>query len=243
MNTLLKKISCFALILFFYNLSFAQVGIGTVAPNVDAALEIASSDQGVLLPRVALSATNTSAPLGAHVAGMTLYNTATAGSAPNQVTPGFYFNDGSKWVRLTDSSPIVIFVASLGTGAGGVTNATIAAGGFNTVPLPNVTTNTGGGTWNAGANTYTIPIDGTYYIKSSVRLVDGSTTRNIFQAVHTSNVDIPDGIWQTNSGNRWTMLYNRIAYFNQGDVLRLYVYSDGSVARLSDASLNITLLR
>lgn len=243
MNTYLKKISCFVFILFFYNLSFAQVGIGTVTPNSDAALEIASNNQGVLLPRVALSATNSTSPLGAHVAGMTLYNTATAGSAPNQVAPGFYFNDGAKWVRLPDASPIVIFTASLGTGAGGATNATITASGFNTVPLPNVTTNIGGGTWNAGSYTYTVPITGTYYIKSSVRLTDNSASRNIFQAVHTSNADIPDGIWQTNSGNRWTMLYNRIAYFTQGQVLRLYVYSDGSVANLSDASLNITLLR
>ena len=82
---------------------------------------------------------------------------------------------------------------------------------------------------------------GTYLIKTSVRLTDFSTSRSLFQAVHTSNVDIADGIWQTNpSGQqRYTMLYNRIAYFNAGDLLRLYIYSDGSVANLSDASLNI----
>lgn len=240
---MIVKLKYFLIFLFTVGSTYAQVGIGTTSPNTDAALDITSANQGVLLPRVALSATNNASPLGSHVAGMTLYNTATAGSAPNQVTPGFYYNDGTEWVRIIDISPVVIFTASLGTGSGGVTNATIAASAFNTVPLPNVTTNTGGGTWSAVNNTYTIPVDGTYYIKSSVRLVDGSSSRNIFQAVHTSNVDIPDGIWQTNSGNRWTMLYNRIAYFNQGDVLRLYIYSDGSVANLSDASLNITLLR
>jgi hypothetical protein len=82
-------------------------------------------------------------------------------------------------------------------------------------------------------------------IKSSIRLVDFSTARNVFQAVGTVNADVPDGIWQTNTGGgtqRWTMLYVRIAYFNEGESLRLYMYSGGAVANLSDAALNITLL-
>src|SRR5690606_5867905 len=35
-----------------------------------------------------------------------VYNTATAGIAPNAVTPGYYYNDGSGWVRLAaDGTP------------------------------------------------------------------------------------------------------------------------------------------
>jgi hypothetical protein len=61
--------------------------------------------------------------------------------------------------------------------------------------------------------------------------------------VNNTNADIPDGIWQTNPGTaRWTMLYTRIAYFTKGDLLRLYIYSDGVTAPISDASLNIALL-
>ena len=145
-------------------------------------------------------------------------------------------------VTVPGAAPVVIYTGSLGNGSGGSVNATITASGFNTVPLPNTSTNIGGGIWNGTNNTYTIPVSGTYLIKSSIRLTDGSVSRNVFQAVHTSNADIPDGIWQTNSGTRWTMLYTRIAYFNQGDILRLYIYSDGQPGRLSDASLNITLL-
>jgi hypothetical protein len=50
------------------------------------------------MPRIALTATNSAGPLAAHVAGMIIYNTATAGTAPNNVTPGVYYNDGTKWV-------------------------------------------------------------------------------------------------------------------------------------------------
>jgi len=34
-----------------------------------------------------------------------IYNTATAGTSPNNVTPGFYFYDGSKWQRLISQQP------------------------------------------------------------------------------------------------------------------------------------------
>lgn len=76
--------------------NFAQVGIGTTTPNADAELDITSTTRGLLLPRVALTNTTSPAPLSTDVAGMTVYNTATAGD----VTPGFYYNDGALWVRL-----------------------------------------------------------------------------------------------------------------------------------------------
>lgn len=80
----------------------AQVKVGnnptTINPN--SILEMESTNKGMLLPRVALTGTANVAPLAAHVAGMTVYNTATAGD----VTPGYYYNDGAKWVRLADTA-------------------------------------------------------------------------------------------------------------------------------------------
>lgn len=83
--------------------AFAQVGIGTTNPNSNAKLDITSTvaePGGLLLPRLALTGTANTAPLAAHVAGMTVYNTATAGD----VTPGYYYNDGSQWVRIAAAS-------------------------------------------------------------------------------------------------------------------------------------------
>jgi hypothetical protein len=80
----------------------AQVGIGNVAPNSDALLEVGdgTDTQGILLPRVALTMTTSPLPMTADVAGMVVYNTAIAGD----VTPGFYYNDGANWVRLGSGS-------------------------------------------------------------------------------------------------------------------------------------------
>lgn len=80
----------------------AQVTIGSnKEPNVNALLDLkeeenGTSKKGFLLPRVALTSLDSPAPMAAHVPGMTVYNTATV----NGLTPGFYYNDGNKWIGL-----------------------------------------------------------------------------------------------------------------------------------------------
>ncbi|WP_130736397.1 hypothetical protein [Flavobacterium sp. J27] len=86
---------------------FSQVGIGTTTPN--GALEITSTTQGIVPPRVALTASNVSAPVvnpqgGALLSGTFVWNTATAGTSPNNVSPGLYYWDGTKWVAFAGAS-------------------------------------------------------------------------------------------------------------------------------------------
>ncbi|WP_051881998.1 hypothetical protein [Chryseobacterium soli] len=73
---------------------FSQVGIHTVTPNINADLELASTNKGLMLNRVALNSTNT----GVFSAGMLVYNTATI----NDVIPGIYISNGTVWSRFTD---------------------------------------------------------------------------------------------------------------------------------------------
>src|SRR5690554_5589861 len=84
------------------SVSFAQVGINTTDPK--ASLDVESTDSGILIPRVALSATNISAPIVAPDISELIYNTATAGTSPNNVSPGFYYWNGSLWVGLSAGS-------------------------------------------------------------------------------------------------------------------------------------------
>ena len=85
--------------------SFAQVGIGTTTPNASAKLQVDATDKGFLAPRVSLTATNDVVTIPSPATGLLIYNTATAGTSPNNVTPGFYFYDGSKWQRLISQQP------------------------------------------------------------------------------------------------------------------------------------------
>lgn len=80
---------------------YSQVGIGTASPNSNAALELNSNAKGLMISHVSLTSTNLATPLSAHVAGMTVYNTATR----NDVSPGIYFNDGSSWNRMQGFTP------------------------------------------------------------------------------------------------------------------------------------------
>jgi hypothetical protein len=80
-----------------------NVGINGTAAST-AQLDVQSTNRGVLIPRVALTATNSNAPVGgAVVQSMLVYNTATAGAAPNNVFPGYYYWDGVRWRRFDDN--------------------------------------------------------------------------------------------------------------------------------------------
>jgi len=92
-------------LLFIYSGSYAQTGIGTTTPNASAKLEIASTTQGFLPPRVALTATNVFSPIvgtSSAATGLLVYNTASAGTAPNNVVPGYYYWNGTVWVQISN---------------------------------------------------------------------------------------------------------------------------------------------
>ena len=82
----------------------AQTGIGTVSPDASAKLDVSATNKGFLPPRVALTATNASGPISSPATGLFVYNTATTGTAPNNVVPGYYYWNGSAWVNLIASN-------------------------------------------------------------------------------------------------------------------------------------------
>ncbi len=80
----------------------AQVKIGVTAgaANPNAMLEIEATNKGLLLPRLSLVATTSAAPLTSFVKGMLVYDTATV----NDITPGMYYCDGVKWIKVNSGS-------------------------------------------------------------------------------------------------------------------------------------------
>ena len=98
-----------SLFLFFMVLqSFqisAQVGIGTTNP--EGAIDISSTTNGLLVPRVNLTAKNSASPIvnpnggGTPVEGTLVYNRAAAGTGVNVVGKGFYYWENSEWNAFT----------------------------------------------------------------------------------------------------------------------------------------------
>lgn len=100
---MLKKLQ-FTLLLVFSTISiYAQVGIGTTTPL--GTLDVTSTTDGLLIPRVALTNTTT-ATVSTPTKSELVYNTATAGD----VTPGYYYWEttptvaSDRWVRLMTTS-------------------------------------------------------------------------------------------------------------------------------------------
>lgn len=97
----MKKNVYLLLTLLVFIGSTAQVGVGTTAPT--GALDVTSATQGMVIPRVALTARNAALPVvnpqgGALTNSTLVYNTATSGVSPNNVVPGFYY-----WETATSS--------------------------------------------------------------------------------------------------------------------------------------------
>ncbi|MFK5983201.1 MAG: hypothetical protein QM499_09825 [Flavobacteriaceae bacterium] len=86
--------------LFYIQAYNAQVGIGTVLP--EGALDLNTTTQGLVFPRVALTASNVELPItnpngGTVEEGTTIYNTSTTTNGTNDVYPGIYSWDGLIW--------------------------------------------------------------------------------------------------------------------------------------------------
>lgn len=113
-----------------------NVGIGTTTPDASAKLDVSSTSQGFLPPRVALTAKNAAAPIASPATGLLVYNTATAGTSPNNVTPGYYYWDGAAWQRFVDG-PRFRAVES--------TSGVTASNTWQQIPGTSIT-----GTWQAG---------------------------------------------------------------------------------------------
>lgn len=120
---ILKIVGLCIAVVFFTPSLFAQIKIGenNRSINADAMLDIESVNKGVLLPRVALVSTTSSTPLKILTTGMIVYNT----SSTNDLTPGVYYCDGTKWIKANNNSSAIPFSAQYLTEIVGVDGQTI----------------------------------------------------------------------------------------------------------------------
>ena len=116
MRTILKITVVLGLLLLIPGLfSFSQVGVNTDSslPDNSAMLDVKSANKGFLAPRVALTATTDVSTINSPANGLLVYNTATAGSSPTNVTPGYYYYNGTAWTPLASSGDFTHYVGEL----------------------------------------------------------------------------------------------------------------------------------
>ncbi|MEM7186436.1 MAG: hypothetical protein AAF466_07240 [Bacteroidota bacterium] len=148
MKSLLPTVAFSAIVLFFAtaNISYAQVGINTSTPSSGALLDINASDGGFLMTRVELTGTNDTGTITPNATvGLMVYNTVFAGVMPYQVTPGFYYWDGSQWRRIYNQGYTLRYAQSAAVNAD--------ANSANYVDLPGLDT-----------GNFNIPFSGEYQL-------------------------------------------------------------------------------
>ena len=112
----MKKLYSIAVSIFLFSTSvFAQnnVGINTSAPDASAALDVTSTSQGMLVPRMSKAqrdAINQINGVSTPATGLLIYQTDN--------TPGFYFYNGTLWSSLNGTN------GSNGTAGQGFSNGT-----------------------------------------------------------------------------------------------------------------------
>ncbi len=85
------------------SVSIAQgvgINVAGTSPDASAVLDVSATDKGMLVPRIALTGTNDVATILTPATSLLVYNTATV----SDVTPGFYYFDGSLWTRVGTGS-------------------------------------------------------------------------------------------------------------------------------------------
>lgn len=88
-------------------INYAQVGIGTILPNNSSQLDVVAANRGILISRVQLENTTSMKPInntGSLPSSLMVFNEATAGVAPFNVTPGYYYWFNNKWNRIVIST-------------------------------------------------------------------------------------------------------------------------------------------
>lgn len=96
---LIGKLMVLGLILLVNLNLYAQIGILTDTPHASSALEIESSNKGILIPRIILTSNiNSSSPVSSPATGLLIFNSGT-----NQPM-GFYYWNSSKWVSTSFST-------------------------------------------------------------------------------------------------------------------------------------------
>lgn len=177
----MKRIAFILSVLSFQLTGFSQLGVGTNSPDASAQLDVAATDKGFLAPRIALTSATDVTTIATPATGLMIYNTATAGTSPNNVIPGYYYYDGTKWVRFINAQPsatISFSTADPNSGSPTFTPNTPQNNGYIYVSAINSSL----WVWNGSTYiSYEAPSTTPFYLTGSTTDAGGNKTSDVYR--------------------------------------------------------------
>ena len=224
---------CFAL-----NYSFAQVGIGTTAPDTSSILDVVSTNQGILVPRLTTLQENA---IVNPATGLLIYNTE---------RKEFRFNKGTtaspSWIKTSRNASVKYSNDASDTSVNVNSNSTIRAPIISTIEWNDDTTLY---TVNAATNTITVTETGRYRISINVSLSTTSGTDRLTPEMWISVNGTQRGTFgstgyiRTNQGHQESSLHiTEVFELTANDVLSISIRrtaNGGNVNLRSAGSSNI----
>lgn len=173
-----KEISISSLILVLVIVTFSSF-----AQPSSAMLDVSAADKGVLIPRVSLSSNLDILTVPLPVTSLLVYNTNTAGTYPNNVSPNFYFWNGNRWKTLGSPLAYSEFYALMP----GDNTATIAAGAAINFPQNGLTD---GIIIRSSANQFILPDVGIYLVDWQVSISEAAQLLITLNGTELTNTTI-----------------------------------------------------
>ncbi|MGH1335179.1 MAG: tail fiber domain-containing protein [Aureispira sp.] len=186
-----------------------NVGIGLSNPNPSAKLEISATNQGVLLPRVALTSTTDATTIAnGNVPSLLVYNTATI----SDVSPGFYYWTGAIWQRMAVQQDADWYSETTALPPTSINENVYTMGSVgieNSAPITKLHIGTtGGGTYRSWMNF------GTFY---------GTDSDGMYVGLKNEGADREDAIiaWGDNTSDHLRFLFNLSGSTGSAEYMRI----------------------
>jgi len=217
----MKRLTLILLLFWFFcSIASAQNNVAinddNSVPKASAMLDVYSANKGLLIPRISLSSTTIAAPVTSPEASLLIYNTATTGD----VLPGYYYWDGTLWVRLQTTASGILKLSTVTKTSNGTilkTDNMVFASGDITLTLPVVTSADNGleiSVKNSGTYMDVVTITGatgTEYIDGSLSSIHYKNWGRTYIAkdgnwVRKENVGLPDNVFEVSAKSSWTTI-------------------------------------
>lgn len=169
---LTKNLAFFVLFCVLSLGTVAQVGINTTTPANGALLDVFSDNGGLLVPRVELTGTNDLTTITpSPTPGLLVYNTVISGTLPIQVTPGFYYWNGTQWQRFYNRGYGIKFDQGSQTSASALNSVYTQISGLDTGSI-------------------NVPYSGTYQIKVETAYACGNLLSTTSEGVGQASISL-----------------------------------------------------